>query len=251
MLQLIVCDWNGTLFKDPLEEQFFSGLCKLAFWRTLRTRSLRKLSALLVSGLKCYREYLSAKGRGDKTIKHISNLVEMLNPCVFAGISRDELIQYTASYAKSIQKNMDMRLIVPIKQLALPADIPIAVISSGSREGIMPSLELVGLEMEEVKANRFIFDDEDVTEGFDFSIRHNKVELLEEILEQRKIDPRHVMYIGDAQADEGCFRMVGYPVVSFFAMAGFRLRVNRLGIANSPNDQDEFTNYLQEAIESK
>ena len=51
MLRMIVCDWNGTLFRDPLEERFFFGLCRLAFYKAVRSGSLRNISSLIMRGL--------------------------------------------------------------------------------------------------------------------------------------------------------------------------------------------------------
>jgi len=210
--------------------------------------SLRRMSALIASGLRCFREYLSAKGRGDKTLEHIGRLVEMLNPCVFSGISKTELERYAWTYARNIQNKLDMRLISPIKQVVFSTGIPIVVISSGCREGIMPSLWLAGLEADEVLANAFVFDGQGVTEKFDFSITHNKEELLTQLLERHRINPGDIMYIGDACADENCFYMAGYSVVSFFASPGFRARVSSMGLAYAPVSQQEFAVFLQKAV---
>lgn len=245
---MIVCDWNGTLFRDPLEERFFFGLCRLAFYKALRSGSLRSISSLIMRGLWCFREYLSAKGRGDKTLAHIARLIEILNPCVFAGIPKAELESYAWSYAMRIQDKLDMRLVWPLKQLVSDAEVPVAVISSGCREGIVPALGLVGLDVDDVMANEFVLDDEGFTEKFDFRITHNKAALLFALLERRGISAGDTMYIGDSRADEDCFREVGYPVASFFAAPAFRERAARMRLAYCPANQDDFRDYLQEVL---
>ena len=248
MIRLIVCDWNGTLFRDPLEERFFAGLCWRAVKRAIASRSLRALSSLAKAGLGCFGEYLSARGRSDKTLVYIARLVETLNPHVFTGISRTELNDYAARYAHQIQPRLDMRLIEPLRAFHNETNTPIAIISSGCREGIVPALAIDGLAVERVVANTFLFDGERTT-GFRFDIHNNKADLLKTLLDEMQIDPAEVMYLGDSQADETCFAAVGYPVVSFFATPAAQERFARLHHAFVPLSEAHFKTHLRESYE--
>jgi phosphoserine phosphatase len=246
---MIVCDWNGTLFRDPLEERFFFGLCRRAFYKAVRSGSLRRISSLLWCAAMCFREYFSAKGRKMKTLSHIANIVKFLNPAVFSGMTRAELEEYAWKYAFDIQKLLDMRLISPIRRAARDHSIPVAVISSGCREGIVPALELQGLEIREIVANEFDIGEDGLTRGFDFRIAENKADLLRELLESSGVKSRDVMYIGDSLADTGCFEEVGFPVVSFYADQDRRERFVRRYGSFAPVDQEDFDEYLRSALE--
>ena len=245
MLRMIVSDWNGTLFSDPLEEKFFQGLCKKAFYKALRKMSLRTMTSLLMRGAWGFREYLSAKGRKTKTLEHIAKLVEILNPCVFAGLTQAELDEYAWKYAFQIQKKLDMRLIWPIRRLVREDGMPLVVISSGCKEGIIPAMELMDIRVSEVVANVFVMDESGITTGFDFKITDNKADLLADILAERGVDASEVMYLGDSLADEECFSMVGYPVISFFAEDALKEKFARKLGTFVPVDQDDFEKYLE------
>jgi len=244
MLRMIVSDWNGTLFSDPLEEKFFQGLCKKAFYKALKGMSLRTMTSLLMRGAWGFREYLSAKGRKTKTLEHIAKLVDILNPCVFAGLTQAELDEYAWKYAFRIRKKLDMRLIWPIRSMVRERNVPLVIISSGCKEGIIPAMELMDIRVDRVVANVFNMNGSGVTTGFDFQITDNKADLLEEVLKEHDLDPSEVMYLGDSLADEECFGMVGYPVVSFFTKSDLKEKYSRRFGAFVPVDQEDFEKYL-------
>ena len=51
-------------------------------------------------------------------------------------------------------------------------------------------------------------------------------------------------YIGDSEDDEGCFEMVGYPVVAFFAPGEFKDKCSRKYGAFVPDSESSLRNHL-------
>jgi len=246
MLRTIVCDWNGTLYREPLEETYFFGLCRQAFWRAARRGRLDKLAGLMTRGVRCLMRYRAAKGEPHRVPEHIAEIVELLNPAVFAGLRREELDAYTRRYARRIQPMLDGRLLGPLTAVASEKGIPVGVVSSGCRIGIEAALAEAGCPVTFVVANEFRMDG-DRTAGFEFAVGDNKCDLLAELLSQRGIDPAEVMYIGDSPQDEACFRLVGMPVLSFWARPDLRARLAADGTAFAPPDASAFEAYLREA----
>ena len=139
-------------------------------------------------------------------------------------------IKVTSRHRKGWKSASDIFQRSTDRRVVRDHSIPIAVVSSGCREGIVPALELQGLEIRNIVANGFDIGEDGLTTGFNFHIAENKADLLLELLETNGVDPAEVMYIGDSLADAGCFQVVGYPVVSFFADHDRRERfVRRFG----------------------
>jgi phosphoserine phosphatase len=241
---MVICDWNGTLFRDRLEEAFFLGLCRRAFFASFRSMSLRKITSLVVAGARCYREYLSARGRQDKTLNHIARIVTTLNPHVFAGLSQRDLEAYARKYAQEIRPRLDERLLGPLTDLHTETSVPLGVVSSGCREGIAAALEHSGHPFDFVIANEFRMKGRKVEE-FELSVMDNKADVLNRYLTEQAIDPAEVMYIGDSWQDEECFRAVGMPVVSFWATPENKQRFAKTCGAFVPETREDFQRYLR------
>jgi hydroxymethylpyrimidine pyrophosphatase-like HAD family hydrolase len=56
-----------------------------------------------------------------------------------------------------------------------------------------------------------------------------------------------VAYIGDSEDDEGCFEIVGYPVVAFLAPSDFKDKCARKYGAFVPDSEKDLADYLQHA----
>jgi len=247
MLRLIVCDWNGTLFSDTLEETFFFGLCRRAAWRTAARGRLLKLCRLAWAGVRCLRQYLVARRDRQHVPRYIKRIVAMLNRDVFSGMHRAELDAYVQRYARRVQPRLDGRLLEPLKALRAEAGVPIGVMSSACRRGIEAALALAGLRPDFIVANDFRMDG-DLTAGFEFAVAENKGELLRQFLTERNVQPADVMYVGDSPQDEMCFRLVGMPVMSFLATEVHRQGFGADCQAFAPADQAAFEQFLRRAM---
>lgn len=244
MLKLIVCDWNGTLFRDRLEESFFRGLCIEAARCALASKSLRRVSSLIPAFLKAFREYQSAKVRPEKMLGHIGRIVDILNPKVFATLTREQVENYTLGYARKNVSQLDPRMLEPLSKLCCEKKIPIGVISSGCKLGIEKTLELGGYKMDFITANDFKFPPDSDAPGFEFSVTDNKGALLREIAAKQKVSLAEILYIGDALPDEECFKLAGFAAVSFFADTQSRLRFAKSANAKYFKNQKQFEEYL-------
>ena len=248
MLRLILCDWNGTIFRDTLEETFFFGLCRRAMLGAIARADVRKVARLLAAGRRCWREYRLARRRPDDVPLHIARIVEMLNADVFRGLTRADLASYARSYARQIQPRIDRRLLGPLRAASDARAVPIGVVSAGCRQGIEAALAAAGAPFDFVVANDFRWNG-DVTAGFEFTISDNKRKVLEWVLETHGVGADEVMDVGDSPQDEQCFRMVGVPVVSFYAAAAHRRRFARDCGALVPADQEAFEDILRRAMD--
>ncbi len=245
-LKLIVCDWNGTLFRERYEETFSLGLCRRAFRRALWRGNVRKLARLTAHAVRCHRLYRAAKRDPDRAIECIARIVDLLNRDVFAGLSRAELERYVRRYARKIRRRLDARLLEPLQAVAAEAGIPIGVLSAGCREAIEAALDAAGYRFDFVAANAFSMEG-GVTTSLHFAVADNKLALLTALLAERNIDPAEVMYIGDSPPDEPCFQAVGMPVVSFWARDTHKARFRQSCGAFVPADQADFDRHLRTA----
>ena len=246
MLRMIVCDWNGTLFREPLDKTFFLGLCRRAFWRALRRGKLRKTLRLMGLGARCLGLYLAAKGHPDRATRHVGRIVDLLNPDVFRGLARDDLDAYTRRYARRIGPALDRRLLEPLLRVARETGIPVGVVSSACRGAIEAALSEADCAFDFVLANEFRMDG-GVTASFDFVIADNKLDVLTDLLAERNVAAADVMYIGDSPQDEPCLHHVGTPVVSFWATAAHKERFSRTCGALAPADGAAFEQCLRAA----
>jgi beta-phosphoglucomutase-like phosphatase (HAD superfamily) len=244
MLRLIVCDWNGTLFGDTLEETFFFGLCRRAVRRAAVRADVLKLCRLAGAGTCCLRQYLIARRDRRHVPKYITRIVALLNRDVCSGIARGDLDAYVQQYARRVQPRLDERLLGPLKALRAETSVPIGVMSSACRRGIEAALDVAGLRPDFIVANDFRMEG-DVTAGFEFAVAENKGELLRQLLAERNVRPADVMYIGDSPQDEMCFRLVGMPVMSFLATEVHRRGFGADCQAFAPADQAAFEEYLR------
>ena len=249
-LQMIVCDWNGTLFRDRLEETFFFGLCHRALRRSLGRFDLVGLAKLGLCGMRCFMHYLVSRRRPRRVPYHIGRIMRLLNRDVLRGVPRDELDAYTRRYARRIQGKLDRRLLDPIVAVRAERPVTLGIISSGCREGITAALAMAGVEFDFVLANEFRMAG-DVTESFDFAMADDKHEALVRMLAERNVPSAGVMFIGDSPQDEHCLGEVGYPVVSFFADDSRKQQLAEDCGAFIPADQGDFSRHLDQALRGR
>jgi len=246
-LRLVVCDWNGTLFSEELEETFFFGLCRRAVWRAVRTFDVRAMMRLAFRGVQCCAHYFAARRNPRLVPHHIGCIMDLLEPDVLHGLTRDELADYASRYAHRIQGRLDRRLLDPLAKVRDEAGVRLGVISAGCREGIAAALAEEGTPFNFIEANEFTMDG-DVTDSFDFALADNKHDVLMGLLALRDIDPDSVMFIGDSPQDETCLRAVGYPVVSFFATETRKRQLAADCGAFVPADEADFARHLAAAL---
>ncbi len=243
MLRLIACDWNGTLFRDKLEEAFFIRFCQETFFRAVRRMQIGRVASLGFMALRCYRRYFAAKLFPAHAPKYIGKTVDVINEKVFRGTPRGEMDAYVAAYARRIQPRLERRLLDPLRRAREEFGIPLGIVSLGCRPGIAAALEVAGCPFDFVLANDFEMDG-DTVEGFRFEINENKADVLGDYLADQDIDPADVMYIGDSPQDEGCLQLVDMPVLSFWATDEHKRQFARDHKAFVPRTVADFEQYL-------
>jgi len=249
MLRMIVCDWNGTLFRPALDGTYFIGLCRRAFFRAVWRGDVRKAARLTATGVRCFGRYCAAKARPDHAVRHVARVVELLNPDVFSGLRREELAAYTRRYARAIGPRLDRRLLAPIARAVARTGIETAVISAAYHGAIEAALDEAGQPFDRVLANDFHMDGE-ATARFELAVGENKAELLAGLLAERGLDADEVMYVGDSPPDETCMRAVGLPVVSFYATRAHKRRFAETCGAFVPASSEEFERHVLAAADA-
>ena len=246
-LRLIVCDWNGTLLRDKLEETFFFGLSCRAVWRAVRGLDVPALFHLGVRGLQCLGHYFAARVNPRRVPEHIARIMDLLNSGVLSGLRRDELADYARRYARRIQGRLDRRLLEPLMALGRDGAVALGIISAGCREGIAATLDEASAPFDFVIANEFRMAGE-VTEFFDFALAGDKRDVLLGVLAERNVPPESVMFIGDSPQDEQCLTAVGYPVVSFFATGARKRQLAADCGAFVPADRADLSRHIASAL---
>jgi phosphoserine phosphatase len=246
VVKLIVCDWNGTLFADRFEEQFFFGLIRRQMLRSALAFRAGSLARALRAVPRCAVEYLRARRRPDHAIGHIMRIIDALNPAVFRGISRRDLDAHVEAYALSIQTRLDQRLLEPLAEARRTGRCNLGVVSSGCETGIRAALRRAGCEVDFIEANRFRFAGPHV-DAFVFRLGENKWPVLEDLIRRQGLERREVMYIGDAPADVDCFDHVGWPVASLQTPPPLRRRFAEMGV-HAPADARAFQTLLDSAL---
>ena len=249
MLRLIACDWNGTLFRQKLEEAFFIRFCQETFFRAVRRMQIGRVASLGFMALRCYRRYFAAKLYPAHAPTYIGKTVDVINEKVFRGTPCEELNAYVAEYARRIQPRLERRLLEPLRRAREQFGVPLGIVSLGCRPGIAAALDLAGCPFDFVLANDFEMDG-DVVEGFRFEINENKADVLSEYLTSQDIDPADVMYIGDSPQDEGCLQLVGMPVLSFWATDEHKRRFARDHRAFVPRTVVDFEGHIRSLLAS-
>jgi FMN phosphatase YigB (HAD superfamily) len=250
MIRMIVCDWNGTLFHDTLEEAFFAGLCWRVYWRAARHGDIMRMGEMTLLGAQCYWLYFMARLNPARTLEYIGKVVDLVNPRVIHGLPRSELESHTHHYARRVAHKLDRRVLDPLRKFRQETGVPVGVISSGCRVGVEAALEEAHYPLDFIMANEFRLNG-DVCEAFEFAFSDNKAAVLAELLKRRGVNPREVMYIGDSEQDEECFRLVGMPVVSLLARESMKERFFRKHEAFVPLDQAAFDRHLREMHEGE
>lgn len=244
MIRMIVCDWNGTLFHDTLEEAFFAGLCWRVYWRAARHGDIVRMGEMTILGAQCYWLYFAARLNPGRTLDYIGRVVDLVNPRVIHGLPAAELEAHTRKYARRVAHKLDRRVLDPLRKFRQETAVPVGVISSGCRIGVEAALKEAHYPLDFIMANEFTMDGQRC-EAFDFAFSDNKAEVLAELLKQRDVDPRDVMYIGDSEQDEECFHLVGMPVASLLARESMKERFWKRHEAFVPRDEADFERYLR------
>ncbi|MDA9101047.1 haloacid dehalogenase-like hydrolase [Omnitrophica bacterium] len=246
MIKAIIFDWNGTLTSDLFELRFFQGFLK---W-LLKKHSLNFFLWMRVLRLNAIAKLMAGKRLADgKNARHrLRNLLEYFNSAVKNYVHEEDLVDYTNEYAKNRSSLcIDEKLLKLINQLHFKYKTMIGIISSGYFLNIKMSMAAHGVHVDFIKANDFCR----LPSGklyYDWAILDNKDAVLRGVLSEKGLKMDDVAYIGDDLNDLGCFKIIGYPVMSPAADPIVKEQLSQKCNLFCPHDDDELCRYLEQHI---
>ena len=241
--EALISDWNGTLIEYRTEMRALERVGVDAFRASVPLHPLRALRILKA------REQLRAirrQGLPDTDFDSIKDMFGVFNQKVVSGLPTSVVQASFERYAKSgeTQSKLDLRLLRLIKE-SHEAGKTTGILSAGYRYGIERVLTVAGYRQhfDFCEADGFRTEHGRVIE-FGLNIYRNKPRLLRELLGERHLQAEQVAYIGDSEDDEGCFEIVGYPIVAFFAPAEFKDKCGQKYKAFAPDSESCLRDYL-------
>jgi len=240
----IICDWNGTLYKDIDEEAIVKAIIvdlaksyipshPFKFARLLKTKNdLETLRRKRNQGLENGRLVEMLQSDSEKVIKGVS--MSLVNRLVEKYSNR-----------RDVQDKIVFKALRPVAECHR-AGITTGVLSAGFSYGIQMILKFAGYGdcFDFYKANS-LTEAEDKAIGFTLSIYKNKAELLLKLLKDRDLDPKKTAYMGDALEDVGCFETIGHPIVSFLTPEALKYKFAQEYRAFIPKDESDLARYLK------
>jgi len=240
--EIIISDWNGTLIEDRDEalilEFIGRGLIKgslpfhpIRFLRLIK--AWHQLEALS-DGFE-----LLADGYNIETLKQM----HQISSRVLQGVEIDSITRRVNLYAADAAKRLEERMLRPIQEVHREGK-QAGILSIGYRYGIDRILSAGGYGevFDFIEANDLTTNGSKISS---LSFRIDKALWLTELLSRLSVSLDKIIYIGDADPDEPCFEIVGYPVVSFLAPDDFKQHCARkFGAQCVPESESDLRKYL-------
>jgi len=242
-LDFIICDWNGTLIEYRDERPVLDNTARAIFKASFPFHPLRM--ARILKARRKLEELYRAGGR-DAESDFIRELFRIYNERIIKGVPISWVLRSIEDYAHKpqTQAKLEYRVLRPIKECH-QAGKATGIFSAGYRHGIERILAAAGyaesfdfIEADKLKENK------GKAIEFGLNIYKKKPPLLLKLLQDKNIDDSRVAYLGDSEDDEGCFEIVGYPVVAFLAPDELKQRFARKYKAFVPKDEKDLTDYL-------
>jgi phosphoglycolate phosphatase-like HAD superfamily hydrolase len=244
--EALISDWNGTLIEYRTEMPALERVGVDAFRSSIPFHPLRALRILKARGqIRAIRR----QGRVETDFAFVKDMFGVFNQKVASGLPASVVMASFDGYARSpeTRSRLDLRLLRLIKE-SHEAGKTTGILSAGYRYGIERVLTVAGYRQhfDFCEADGFRTEKGRVIE-FGLSIYRNKPKLLNRLLAERHLQAAQVAYIGDSEDDEGCFEIVGYPVVAFFAPDEFKDRCAQKYKAFVPGSESSLRDYLMRA----
>ncbi|MBN2098920.1 MAG: haloacid dehalogenase-like hydrolase [Dehalococcoidia bacterium] len=244
--EVLISDWNGTLVQYRTELPALERVGVDAFRASIPFHPLRALRILKArSRLRA----IQRQGRPVTDPDSIKDMFSVFNHMVVSGLPTSVAQAAFDSYAMSAetQSRLDLRLLRIIRECH-EAGKTTGILSAGYRYGIEMVLAVAGYRhcFDFCEADEFKTENGRVME-FGLNIYRNKPRLLIRLLTERQLETGQVAYIGDSEDDEGCFEIVGYPIVAFLAPDDFKNKCSRRYGAFVPGSEDSLREYLLHA----
>jgi phosphoglycolate phosphatase-like HAD superfamily hydrolase len=242
--EAIICDWNGTLFMENDEEAFFRALASdlaksYSPWHLLKILHLLKIKRKL--------ESLNSQEAVDTSIDRVVEMFRIFNEEVISGVPIPFIEQSVRKYAgkPEVQSKVIWPVVKTVSELH-QTGITAGILSAGYEYGIRMILESGGQSdcFDFIEANPLASVDGKAV-GFKLDIYKNKAEIMLKVLNEKNLEAKQVVYIGDSLDDTGCFELIGHPVVSLLAPEKLKERFARQYGAFVPKNEADLENYLK------
>lgn len=243
-IDIIICDWNGTLIEYPDERPVLENTARDMFKASFPFHPFR-----MARILKARRELeeLYRRGRSNAEADFIRALFRIYNERIIEGVPASLILRSIEKYARKrqTQAKLEHGVLRPIRECH-QAGKTTGIFSAGYGYGIERVLAAAGyadcfdfIEADKLKENR------GEAIGFGLDIYKRKPQFLLKLLQEKNMDAGKVAYIGDSADDEGCFEIVGYPVAAFLATDELKQKFALKYKAFVPKDEKELANYLK------
>ena len=241
--EAVVCDWNGTLIQYRDERPLLESLAIDLLEASLPLHPLRMLRILRAR--KPLQDLYDTRQR-DGGVDFVIEMFRIYNRQVVKGAPLSMIHRATERYAAkpTTQQALDHRLFQAVRQFRLSGKTA-GILSAGYLDGIEKILTVSGCRQhfDFCEADRLIQSGGKAIE-FELAIYRSKPEHLVRVLGEHDLDLRRTAYVGDSEDDDGCFQIVGHPVVAFLAPDDVKERCARDYNAFVPRDERDLTRYL-------
>jgi len=240
---IIICDWNGTLIEYPDERPVLENTARDVFKASSPFHPFRMVR---IFSARRELEELYRRGRSNAEPDFIRALFRVYNERIIEGVPVSVILSSIEKYARKrqTQAKLEHRVLRPIRECH-QAGKATGIFSAGYGYGIERILAVAGyagcfdfIEADKLKANR------GEAIGFGLDIYKRKPQFLLKLLKDKNLDAGRVAYLGDSEDDEGCFEIVGYPVMAFLATDELKQKFARKYKAFVPQNEEDLADYL-------
>jgi len=243
---VVISDWNGTLIEYRDERPVLENTARDVFKASFPLHPFR-MSRILKARRELERLYLGARREHEEVdFDFIRELFRIYNDRIIKGVPASLILRSIEKYARRqrTQAGLEHRALRPIR-ICHQAGKTTGIFSAGYGHGIERILTIAGYgrDFDFIEADTLKEDGSKAVE-FGLNIYKRKPALLLKLLEDRKIDAGKVAYLGDNEDEEGCFEIVGYPVVAFLATDELKERYARKYKAFVPRDEKDLADFL-------
>jgi len=243
-IDVIIADWNGTLISDRNESPILTHIAVNI------AKSLIPFHPIKLAGLfKAKRELdrIYQEKRRDKEVDFVRQMYKVYNQKMIKGTSMSVIRDSVKKYAttQEVKERLDYELLELLRNYHNDGKI-CGILSAGYGYGIDQILEAAGYrELFDFLVGDRLIENGGKAERFLLDIYGNKSTVLKKLLSEKRIDPQKTAYIGDTEDDEDCFRIVGYPIVPFFAPDDFKARSKEAHDAFVPETKDDLAEFFE------
>jgi phosphoserine phosphatase len=242
----IICDWNGTIIEyrneRPILENVAIDVFKDSFpFHPFRMARILKTRRELETS---YRE-LQQHAEADS----VRDLFRIYNKRIVNGTPVSIIRRSIDEYAirPHVQAALDLRILRTIKECHA-AGKTTGILSAGYRYGIERILTVAGYyKFFDFCVADYLEEDDGKAIEFRLDIFTRKADRLLKLLSERSLEANRVAYLGDSEGDEGCFEIVGHPVLALLAPDDLKAIYAKKYGAFVPKDEVDLVNYLQHA----